>query len=343
MLELRRSARVRNSVSSYSEEPDIGLATPHKRSRTSSSWESYLGRPANEASDEERACAIRSAEMLQFKLGSKNPSLIKSMVPSHVYNGFWLGLPTKFCKDHLSANVVKMILEDEDGSEYDATYIGSKGGLSGGWRRFALDHKLDDGDALLFEQPEPTRFKIYIVRASNLTQENSINILDKKVNGITIDASLKLNENVGGKVKQEGKAEKATDVGGDEGSASHKRQQNDALNGKSEVQKENNNGTRAASKTRKQKDGFNGEREVKDERIEAEVQKEKMAQKGNRCASPKKQKKAGESGKSEVKQKKIVGNDESSVSVKPQQQDGGNKLPRKRCTETKLFRRKVFF
>ncbi|KAJ4948004.1 hypothetical protein NE237_014199 [Protea cynaroides] len=158
-----------------------------------------------------------------------------------------------------------------------------------------------------------TIFEIYIVRASNRTQENPTNILNKKVNGITNNASFKLHKNDGGKVKQKGKAEKEPEVEADEGSACQKRQQNDALNGKSKVQKENDNGTRDASKNRKRKTGVNGEREVKDERIEAEVRKEKMAEKSNRCDSPKQQKKAGANGKDEVKQKKNVENGEESL------------------------------
>ncbi|CAJ2657443.1 unnamed protein product [Trifolium pratense] len=63
-----------------------------------------------------------------------------------------------------------MTLEDEDASEYDVVYIGS----SGGWRAFALENKLDDGDALVFELVEPTRFKIYIVKAfPNIDEENN--------------------------------------------------------------------------------------------------------------------------------------------------------------------------
>jgi hypothetical protein len=53
-----------------------------------------------------------------------------------------------------------MVLEDENGAEFDAIYIGKRAGLSGGWRAFALDHKLDDGDALVFELIEPARFKV---------------------------------------------------------------------------------------------------------------------------------------------------------------------------------------
>jgi len=56
-----------------------------------------------------------------------------------------------------------MVLEDENGSEYEAVYIGKRSGLSGGWRAFALDHKLDDGDALVFELVEASRFKVIYV------------------------------------------------------------------------------------------------------------------------------------------------------------------------------------
>lgn len=53
-----------------------------------------------------------------------------------------------------------VVLENEEGTEYGAVFISKRTGLSGGWRAFALDHKLDDGDALVFELIEPTRFKV---------------------------------------------------------------------------------------------------------------------------------------------------------------------------------------
>ncbi len=55
-----------------------------------------------------------------------------------------------------------MILEDENGSEYEA-------GLSGGWRAFALDHKLDDGDALVFQLTEAARFNVIYIISSSVT------------------------------------------------------------------------------------------------------------------------------------------------------------------------------
>ncbi|ONH99610.1 hypothetical protein PRUPE_6G038900 [Prunus persica] len=168
-LEPRRSSRQRNPIQSYRDDVDIGLPTLRKRSRkTSSSWGSYLARPIEEvraASYEERSAAFQAAEKLQENLQTENPTFVKSMVRSHVYSCFWLGLPSKFCEDHLSKMGSEMVLEDEDGNEYDAVYIGKRAGLSGGWRGFALEHKLDDGDALVFELTEPARFKIYIVKA----------------------------------------------------------------------------------------------------------------------------------------------------------------------------------
>ncbi|XP_048324304.2 putative B3 domain-containing protein At5g58280 isoform X2 [Ziziphus jujuba] len=168
--EPRRSSRVRNPVQSYCDDANVDLPPLRKRSRSrSSSWTSYAVRPLDEvklASYEERVAALKAAEELQSNLQSENPCFVKSMVRSHVYSCFWLGLPTKFCEEHLSSSVVDMTLEDESGQEFEAIYIGKRTGLSGGWRAFALDHKLDDGDALVFELIEPTRFKVYIIRAS---------------------------------------------------------------------------------------------------------------------------------------------------------------------------------
>lgn len=59
----------------------------------------------------------------------------------------------------------ELVLEDEHGNEYDSKYIAKRTGLSGGWRAFALEHKLDDGDALVFELIEPTRFKVGYIQA----------------------------------------------------------------------------------------------------------------------------------------------------------------------------------
>ncbi|KAI3726013.1 hypothetical protein L1987_65810 [Smallanthus sonchifolius] len=169
VIEPRRSTRARNPIVSYQDDVDIGLPTI-RRSKSSSSWTSYLVRPLEEvkmASYEARVQAIKSAEKLQSNLQSEYPSFVKSMVRSHVYSCFWLGLPQGFCTKHLPKSTVSVVLEDEDGNDYEAVFISARTGLSGGWRAFALEHKLDDGDALVFELVERTRFKIYIVKASD--------------------------------------------------------------------------------------------------------------------------------------------------------------------------------
>ncbi|PKU86025.1 B3 domain-containing protein [Dendrobium catenatum] len=114
---------------------------------------------------EEKVQALKKAEMLQSQMASNHPSFVKPMVRSHVSSCFWLGLPTKFCKDHLNPDVMTMVLEDEKGEEHESIYIGKRTGLSGGWKSFAVDHNLEDGDALVFKLIKPTRFKIYIVKA----------------------------------------------------------------------------------------------------------------------------------------------------------------------------------
>ncbi|WOK95481.1 B3 domain-containing protein [Canna indica] len=163
-MEIRRSSRARNSVPSYRDQvEDTELRSYRKRySRSEQKGREYTGRVA---SYEEHARAVEKAEELQSNLNPSYPSFIKSMVRSHVSSCFWLGLPTRFCKEHLPPNELKMVLEDENGTEYDAVYIGSRTGLSGGWRGFAMDHNLEDGDVIVFELTEPARFKVYIIKA----------------------------------------------------------------------------------------------------------------------------------------------------------------------------------
>ncbi|XP_020273930.1 B3 domain-containing protein Os05g0481400-like isoform X2 [Asparagus officinalis] len=164
--ELRRSSRERKPGISYSEEAYneelVSHRRSYKRSMNKNADRAYTGRIA---SYQQIAAAVKRAEKLEMDLKSPHPSFVKTMVRSHVSSCFWLGLPTKFCKDNLPLSELRMVLEDEEGKEYDAVYIGKRTGLSGGWRGFALDHNLEDGDALIFELTEPARFKIYIIKA----------------------------------------------------------------------------------------------------------------------------------------------------------------------------------
>ncbi|KAI3934735.1 hypothetical protein MKW92_028205 [Papaver armeniacum] len=173
---LRRSSRPRSTAVSYQEEyADHSLLTKRSRSRvrsSSASSSSYIARPLDEikvATRKERCDALKRAEIFESNLQPEHPSFVKSMLRSHVYSCFWLGLPTKFCESYLPKDQLKVdvVLEDEEGLEYEAVYIPERTGISGGWRAFALDHKLDDGDAVVFERTKAARFKVYIFKGSN--------------------------------------------------------------------------------------------------------------------------------------------------------------------------------
>ncbi|CAM0913703.1 unnamed protein product [Alopecurus aequalis] len=120
------------------------------------------------ASDEAREHAINKAQELQEKLGSHYPSFVKPMTQSHVTGGFWLGLPVPFCRKYLPKKHDEwMALVDEDGVESKSLYLPLKTGLSAQWKKFAQDHGLVDGDCLVFELIERTKFRVYIIRQSS--------------------------------------------------------------------------------------------------------------------------------------------------------------------------------
>ncbi|TVU41276.1 hypothetical protein EJB05_14779, partial [Eragrostis curvula] len=136
--------------------------------------------------------AMARAKELQAKLPPQHPSFVKEMLKSHVVQGFWLGLPAKFCNKHLPMYDTVIVLEDEKGDNHDTKYLGSKQGLSGGWRGFAMKHVIKVGDAVVFElvgstitpgsEKEPIKFKAYIVRANEFTTtDGAVSLLNLDV------------------------------------------------------------------------------------------------------------------------------------------------------------------
>ncbi|XP_057537702.1 B3 domain-containing protein Os01g0234100-like isoform X2 [Amaranthus tricolor] len=122
----------------------------------------------------ERSSSMKEAEKVNANLSAKYPSFIKFMLKSHVSGGFWLGLPSKFCDNHLPIHDTKMVLVDEAGQEFDTTYLAGKKGLSAGWRGFSIHQNLHAGDALVFHLIAPTKFKIYIIREQNLGEVDRV-------------------------------------------------------------------------------------------------------------------------------------------------------------------------
>ncbi|MED6211508.1 hypothetical protein PIB30_074390 [Stylosanthes scabra] len=125
---------------------------------------------ATSSRGEARSSAVIRAEEIRSGLQMEYPSFVKSLVRSHVASCFWMGLPVAFCKKHLPDKDTTMTLEDESGKEYKMKYIACKTGLSAGWRQFSAVHKLQEGDVLVFQLVEPTKFKICIIRADNLRE-----------------------------------------------------------------------------------------------------------------------------------------------------------------------------
>ncbi|MCD9644775.1 hypothetical protein HAX54_033209 [Datura stramonium] len=127
---------------------------------------------------------IRAEELLS-SIGNEYPSFMKLLVRSHVGSCFWMGLPVPFCKNHLPRKDTAVILESENGEEFEIKYIAEKTGLSAGWRKFAAAHKLVEGDVLVFQLVEPTRFKMYVIRANDLKE------VDGALSLLNLDAPAK--------------------------------------------------------------------------------------------------------------------------------------------------------
>ncbi|CAA0382947.1 unnamed protein product [Arabidopsis thaliana] len=191
--EVRRSSRAKGPPPSYKE---FGLEPLERRPRRSSQRRDLLNRVY--ASDDARMYAFDRAEKLQSSLDSEYPSFTKPMLQSHVTGGFWLGLPLPFCKAHMPKRDVIMTLVDEEEEESHAKYLAQKNGLSGGWRGFAIDHQLVDGDAVVFHLIARTTFKVYIIRvnddANNDSDGNEVNDDDSDGNEEDRDNDIESNE-----------------------------------------------------------------------------------------------------------------------------------------------------
>jgi hypothetical protein len=69
-------------------------------------------------------------------------------------------LPKYFCQKHLPKSDETITLVDEEDDESDTLYLVRKTGLSTGWKEFAIERKLLDGDCLVFQLIERTKFKV---------------------------------------------------------------------------------------------------------------------------------------------------------------------------------------
>jgi hypothetical protein len=94
------------------------------------------------------------------------PAFVKLMLPSHVSGGYWLQAPYGI-GDFLPDDTTTVVLQC-DGEEWKTVWLvrsANNGGLSGGWRGFAVDQRLAVGDACVFTKERGLRLRVTVHRA----------------------------------------------------------------------------------------------------------------------------------------------------------------------------------
>ncbi|XP_076930286.1 B3 domain-containing protein Os01g0234100-like [Bidens hawaiensis] len=111
-----------------------------------------------------KVAAYNRAIEVSESLPDEFPGFVKSLCPSHVTSCFCFGVPKKFYYGFMPKQDETIFLVDEDNQEFKVKFIFKKGDFGSGWQRFVIDHKLCEGDALVFQLIEQWKFKVYIVR-----------------------------------------------------------------------------------------------------------------------------------------------------------------------------------
>ncbi|MCO5599512.1 hypothetical protein L7F22_053618 [Adiantum nelumboides] len=172
LLESRRSSRIAQQPApvyrDIDEEYSKLRSTPRRGASVRQRWCTFISDQARDDAADAVSC-----------IGTSHPSFVKRMLPSHVSSCFWLGLPLSFCKAHLPKNDQYMKLVTEQGEEWESLYLARKTGLSAGWKRFAEDNELRDGDAVLFELVQDNQFNVRIARVVGYEEVKDVDCQDE--------------------------------------------------------------------------------------------------------------------------------------------------------------------
>ncbi|KHG01596.1 hypothetical protein F383_20813 [Gossypium arboreum] len=103
------------------------------------------------------------SKLLSLDLSYDDGLIFEGDVTKNVVGKLKQGLPGMFCKTHLPRKDTTITLEDESGNQFHVKYYADKTGLSAGWRQFCSAHNLLEGDVLVFQLVEPTKFKNLIL------------------------------------------------------------------------------------------------------------------------------------------------------------------------------------
>ncbi|GAV66354.1 B3 domain-containing protein/DUF724 domain-containing protein [Cephalotus follicularis] len=127
---------------------------------------------------ETKSSVVERAEELLSNLDDSSPSFMKTLVRSNVSYGYWMHLPMRFCKLHMPRHDTTFSLDTER-EVHKVHYIAERTALSGGWKAFATLNELREGDVLVFHLVEPSKFKVYVVKASPLVAVTGVSALNK--------------------------------------------------------------------------------------------------------------------------------------------------------------------
>ncbi|KAK6916471.1 B3 DNA binding domain [Dillenia turbinata] len=118
---------------------------------------------SNKLLEEKQSFALGSPEdrahEFQANLSENGPSIVRTMPHSTVTAGYWLNFPAEFSRRYMPRRDASFMLEAEDQVAYITRYKVAQRGLSAGWRTFAKEHDLKEGDALVFHLVRPHKFK----------------------------------------------------------------------------------------------------------------------------------------------------------------------------------------
>uniref|UniRef100_A0A453MCY0 TF-B3 domain-containing protein n=1 Tax=Aegilops tauschii subsp. strangulata TaxID=200361 RepID=A0A453MCY0_AEGTS len=113
--------------------------------------------------DEERATAAAKAEELQRQIHRiRWPAFVKPITHACASRAYFMTIPkqsTEYLPVHDEPVVVVDEADDESHMMYNASRQGRHCYLSKGWREFAVDYDLENGDCLVFQLIESAKFK----------------------------------------------------------------------------------------------------------------------------------------------------------------------------------------
>ncbi|KGN62034.1 B3 domain-containing transcription factor VRN1 isoform X2 [Cucumis sativus] len=146
-LETDYSPRQTNYRASEYNEREDGRSSPE-------SMRPMNPRKTQQVLTENQLVVVRRAS--SFKCRTKNPSFMVTMRPSYIQTGNCLSLPRIFSERYIKESV-DVKLEVGDGRIWKVwcgvrwAFTRRRTELKGGWKRFAVDNELEEGDICVFE------------------------------------------------------------------------------------------------------------------------------------------------------------------------------------------------